>query len=62
MKNLKRQLELILNDVDRRTWLCKNAPLCENCAHEQVQLIDSFVIPAEWKCRICKTKFTFEPK
>jgi ribosomal protein L37AE/L43A len=46
---------------DRRRWLCRHAPKCPECGDPQVQLVDWFPIPAEWKCRKCKHKWTFEP-
>jgi DNA-directed RNA polymerase subunit RPC12/RpoP len=50
-----------LNHADRREYLCKNSRTCPECSARQVQLINQFAIPAEWKCRRCKTKFKFEP-
>lgn len=45
----------------RRFYLTRNAPICPKCSTPQVQLTDMYQNPAEWKCRMCKTRFTFEP-
>lgn len=34
---------------------------CPSCKSRQVQLIQYFEKPAEWKCRVCKCKFDWEP-
>ena len=44
----------------REDYLCTHAPRCLKCDTEQVQILDRNA-PAKWKCRECKTKFTFEP-
>lgn len=46
---------------ERREFLCRNAPYCPKCKTAQVQLREWFHVPAEWKCRHCKTEFTYEP-
>jgi ribosomal protein L37AE/L43A len=58
---------LTLNDtrlraiMDRHEFLCRNPPHCAFCGTDQVQL-KLRTPPAEWKCRICKRHFKFEPK
>ena len=47
--------------ASRREYLGKNAIPCPSCKTKQVQLIDYFYVPAQWKCRHCFLKFTFEP-
>jgi len=43
---------------DRREALSKLQPKCPSCGHEQVQLVQYIdVVPAHWKCRVCKTRF-----
>jgi peptidyl-tRNA hydrolase, PTH2 family len=52
--------EMLLNDLtwaDRRVALYKLQPHCPACHHEQVQLMNMYVTPAEWRCRACKHKF-----
>ena len=46
--------------VGRRTMLCKHAPTCQ-CGSRQVQLEFAQVKPAQWRCRDCKRRFTYEP-
>lgn len=46
----------------RRFYLSRNVPACPKCGDPQVQLTDISQNPAAWKCRKCKTRFTFEPK
>jgi hypothetical protein len=46
---------------DRLDFLSRHPPRCAACDHEQIQLMDYFHSPAEWRCRICKHRFTFEP-
>lgn len=43
----------------RRDRLYANIPRCQ-CGSDQVQLI-SATPPAAWRCRRCKTSWTFEP-
>jgi ribosomal protein L37AE/L43A len=47
--------------VNRQDFLCRNVPRCEFCSADQVQLVQKNM-PAEWRCRICKRFFTFEPR
>lgn len=56
MINIKQALEL----SDRREKLCRLKPCCPSCGRNQVQLVNYFVNPSQWKCRECKTKFTLE--
>lgn len=58
---MKIDWDSILKDVERREWICRFPPLCTKCGHEQVQIIDSHVIPAKWKCRVCHWSFDHEP-
>lgn len=60
--NIDNILKRALKHAERRELLGKNAINCPKCDTNQVQLIDHFVSPAEWKCRHCKTKFNFEPE
>ena len=46
----------------RQRFLQLRAPRCQFCAHDQVQLVHATKPPAEWRCRICKTRFTYEPQ
>lgn len=54
-------MENVLRMTSRREFLCKNAPKCIMCGADQIQLVDSFLKPARWKCRICKFAFQHEP-
>lgn len=45
----------------RRNFLSRNMRPCPACGDDQIQLIDDLVEPAEWKCRMCKHEFQFEP-
>lgn len=45
---------------NRRISLSKKVPKCPSCKDEQVQLVEYNVSPAQWKCRKCKHKFSFE--
>ena len=47
--------------MDRHDFLCREAPHCQICGSNQVQLM-SKNMPAEWKCRICKRWFKYEPR
>lgn len=51
-------IEASIKSSENREKLYKNAPVCPKCETNQVQLIDSNS-PAEWRCRHCKTRFTF---
>ena len=59
--NVNKVLKQALKYADRREFLAKNACYCPVCGTEQVQLINHFIKPAQWRCRHCETKFTFEP-
>jgi transposase-like protein len=47
----------------RREWLCRNAPSCPACGEsKQIQLVEWICRPpADWRCRTCKHKFSYEP-
>lgn len=45
----------------RREFLGKFMPLCPECRTEQVQLVAYIDVAAQWKCRICKHRFEYEP-
>lgn len=47
--------------INRRDYLCKFSPKCHACSHEQVQLVRCDIVPSNWKCRMCKHRFLFEP-
>lgn len=47
--------------ANRRETLSRLAPRCPACATEQVQLVDYFVAPSEWRCRKCRHRFIYEP-
>lgn len=50
-------------NVIRREMLAASRVPCPNCGEFfQIQLREWLSIPAKWKCRICKHKWTFEPK
>jgi hypothetical protein len=61
--NINVDMAQLLKIADRREHLCRNPPKCPvtTCCTDQVQITDWFSIPAEWKCRRCKHKFTYEP-
>lgn len=46
--------------ITRQEYICRNSPRCHECRSFQVQLLAQHE-PAEWRCRQCKHKFTFEP-
>jgi transposase-like protein len=54
-------LEKTFELTDRREHLSHHTPYCPRCGDEQIQLIGYSNVPAEWKCRRCKTKFLYEP-
>lgn len=35
---------------------------CPKCGAVQVQLVNFYRLPAEWKCRECKHRWCEEPK
>ncbi len=46
----------------RLNFLKKNVPACPVCAEtQQIQLVEYIIPPAQWKCRICKNKWSEEP-
>jgi transposase-like protein len=53
----EQELEAI---IARDDLLMRNSPLCPDCMSGQVQIKDKRT-PAEWRCRECKRRFTFEP-
>jgi transposase-like protein len=57
MKIWDEQMEAI---VQRSAFLCHNARHCPFCGTNQVQL-KKHTRPAEWRCRICKKRFEYEP-
>ena len=52
--------DLAISFANRRMNLCRRAPACPRCGTKQVQLINPLAL-ARWKCRHCKTKWTYEP-
>ena len=46
--------------AERRDMLRRLTPQCPHCGSEQVQLIDHFTYPAEWRCRDCRRTFMIE--
>lgn len=44
----------------RVDFLRQHLPRCPSCDHVQVQIMKR-AIPAEWRCRMCKHSFVFEP-
>ena len=50
-----------LKHAERREFLAKHGIRCPKCGTNQVQLMDHFVSPAEWRCRHCRHEFTYEP-
>lgn len=60
-KALNEILAEVLKIADRREMLCRNAKPCPACFTDQVQLVDYVAVPAQWKCRHCKHRFTHEP-
>lgn len=49
--------------VIRREWLVRNVPPCPSCSESrQIQLVDWLREPAEWRCRACKYRWTWEPE
>ena len=54
-------LEMMTHFADRKDKLGKLQLNCPACCSPQVQLVAYNKEPAEWKCRICKCKFTYEP-
>lgn len=60
-QDLSTGMEEVMRQADRRTWLCKHPPVgCPKCGADQIQLTDSFSVPAGWKCRECKHAFSYE--
>ena len=53
----------ILSNPIRRSWLCRNTPSCPTCREKhQIQLLYYIGCDAQWKCRICKHKWIYEPR
>jgi len=50
-----------LEMADRREMLCKSVPPCVCGEKNQIQLVEWGKIPAIWRCRICHSKYEFEP-
>lgn len=48
-------LSVAIKLAKERERICKNSPLCPECATEQVQIIDAQT--QEWKCRHCRHIF-----
>lgn len=46
--------------VGRYEELSRHAPRCFRCGDRQVQHTD-INRPAQWRCRICRYRFEFEP-
>lgn len=45
----------------RRERLCADVPPCPKCWElRQIQLVDYYAIPARWRCRLCRHKFTYD--
>lgn len=47
--------------LDRQDLLYSSVPLCVACGHVQVQLTE-VAPPAQWRCRICRKRFEYEPE
>lgn len=46
----------------RRLHLSTHTPVCPDCDSLQVQLMAYIATtPAQWRCRRCRTHFTYEP-
>lgn len=56
-------LDLMMETVRRREWLCTHVPPCPVCGEKnQIQLVEWIAgPPALWRCRTCKTRWDFEP-
>lgn len=49
--------------ANRRGRLGKTAPICPKCGETlQVQLVDWFKWPAQWKCWVCDHQWEQEPE
>ncbi len=48
--------------ANRREALSKKTKNCPECTKDQVQLLAYHSQPAQWKCRICKHRFNWEPE
>jgi tRNA(Ile2) C34 agmatinyltransferase TiaS len=45
----------------RREFINRNVPHCPRCREQmQIQIID-IGQPAQWRCRMCKHRFAYEP-
>lgn len=53
---------LLADSIERLKRLKRAAPICGKCGAEQVQLVEWVGLPlAQWKCRVCKHRWEFEP-
>jgi ribosomal protein L37AE/L43A len=52
--------EVLLEILARHDVLMRHGPHCPACGSAQVQIMDKG-IPAQWRCRICRTRFESEP-
>lgn len=52
----------VIENAKRREFLGKYMPRCPKCDDVQVQLTSYLDVAAQWKCRICKHRFEYEPK
>jgi len=49
--------------IARKDFVCSQVPNCPNCQERmQIQVLNYSATPAQWKCRICKHKFEYEPE
>lgn len=55
-----RLLDNVQRTSNRRSRICKQAPICPRCRESQVEILDSRPLAA-WKCRGCKHKWRYEP-
>lgn len=51
---------VVMPRVLRRERICKHPPLCPKCGTNNIQLRTP-MLPAHWKCMVCKHPFIFEP-
>lgn len=50
----------LVQKAERRDFLEHRVPQCPACHRNQVQLLDHNR-PAQWKCRVCRVCFEYEP-
>jgi hypothetical protein len=48
--------------IARREHLARYSPRCLKCHDPQVQLTNARAHPAEWRCRMCRHEFFYEPE